>query len=352
MRDGGCCCLVRRHGGDFSNGMAILPVGGYMRFWKQLSMFFVCLIFSALSSSGVARSEVVDRIVATVNGEIILYSEVQEQLKVMEKLAPAEFKTLDPQKKGQVERDILNQLIRQRLTEAEVKRLKITITNPEVDQAVEGMMQDNHLTKTQFESALKEQGQSLDKFRDNIKKELERNRLLERVLKMKTVITDEQVEASLKGGQADVLNGPKKIHLGIILLPADEKSNKDVEKTGLEIIEKLKGGADFKKLATQFSKGPAAADGGDIGFMAPDELAPFISDAIKNFKGGEVSGLVRGQGGYYILKVFEIDREKPNKSDPSVREKVRRELFQKEVNRKFEEWVRNLESKAFIQNTL
>jgi peptidyl-prolyl cis-trans isomerase SurA len=351
----GLCCLAQPRGEGFSDGMAILPAGGYMRFWKKLSMFFVCMIFFTVVSSGDARSEVVDRIVATVNGEIILYSEIQEQLKVMEKIQP-DLKSLEPEKKAMVEREILNQLIRQRLTEAEVKRMKITITNSEVDQAIETIMQEHHFaSKAQFENALKQDGQTLEKLRESVKKELERNRLLERVLKMKTVITDQQVDAYLKGDNPDLLAAQQKIHLGVILLPVDEKSNnaKDVEKTGRDIVEKLKGGADFKRLATEFSKGPAVGEGGDIGFMAPEELAPQVSEAIKNLKGGEVSGLVRGQGGYYILKVFEIDRgEKLNKSDPAVREKIRTQLYQKELDRKFDEWVRNLESKAFIQNTL
>jgi peptidyl-prolyl cis-trans isomerase SurA len=340
---------------EFSDGGPILAAGGYMRYWKKLSIFLFCAIISASLACGVARSEVMDRIVATVNGEIILYSDLQEQMRAMEKVAP-DLKTLDAEKRAQVERDVLSQLIRQRLTEAEVKRLKITISNTEVDQAIEGMMQDGHYNKSQFESALKQEGLTIEKLRENVKKELERSRLLERVLRMKTVITDAQVDAYMKSDKADVPTGPLKIHLGTILLPVDPKTGnaKEAEKTGREILEKLKGGADFKQLAIQYSKGPSASEGGDIGFMAPDELAPFISDAIKNLKGGEVSSLVSGPGGYYILKVFEIDRQKTtvNKGDPGQREKVRKDLFQKEVNRKFDEWVRNLESKAFIQNTL
>jgi peptidyl-prolyl cis-trans isomerase SurA len=324
-----------------------------MYLWKKICIFLSCAIFSNVLFCGNARSEVLDRIVATVNGEIILYSELQEQIKRMERIAP-DLKTYEGEKKAQMEQDVLQQLIRQRLTDAEVQRLKITITNAEVDQAVEDVKAQNKLTKAQFEEGLKQDGMSLERFRENVKKELERNRLLERVLKMKTVITDQQVDAYLKEDNAETAPGRMKIHLGAILLPVDEKGGnaKEVEKNGQEILGKLKNGSDFKDLAVKFSKGPAAAEGGDIGSLGPDELAPFIADAVKNLKPGDISGLVRGPGGYYILKVFDFDRQKPNKGDPAMREKVRRELFQKEVNRKFDEWVRNLESKAFIQNTL
>jgi peptidyl-prolyl cis-trans isomerase SurA len=324
-----------------------------MRFWKKLGLLFFCTLFSAALPCGIVRSEVIDRIVATVNGEIILYSEVQQQLKIMERVAP-DLKALDEQKKGQVERDVLNQLIRQRLTDAEVKRLKIIVSNTELDETVDQIIKENRTTRTQFENTLKQEGLTFEKFRDNVKKELERNHLLERILKMKTVITDQQVDAYLNANKPETLPAKVKVHLGLILLPVDPKGGdaKESEKTGQEIVGKLKGGGDFKSLAIQFSKGPSAAQGGDIGSLAPEELAPFIADAIKNLKEGDVSGLVRGPGGYYIIKMFGTDKQTASQVDPELREKVRRELFQKEVNRKFDEWVRDLESKAFIQNTL
>jgi peptidyl-prolyl cis-trans isomerase SurA len=138
------------------------------------------------------------------------------------------------------------------------------------------------------------------------------------------------------------------------LLPAGDKSGKpdEVQKTGREILDKLKAGADFQTLAKQYSKGPGAEQGGDLGYMAADELAPFIAQGIRHLKMNEISGLLQGPGGYYILKVFGIDSKKVEKTDPALREKVRKTLYDQEVNRKFQEWVRYLESKAFIQISL
>ncbi len=86
--------------------------------------------------------------------------------------------------------------------------------------------------------------------------------------------------------------------------------------------------------------------------MTSDEIAPFISKAIRDLKKGEMSDLVQGPGGYYILKVLDIDVKKLDTSDQTFREKARNYLYNQEVNRKFEEWVRDLESKAFIQISL
>ncbi|MGC9964942.1 MAG: peptidylprolyl isomerase [Syntrophobacteraceae bacterium] len=321
--------------------------------FSKVAILTVCAIAVGLLAGSTAHAETVDRIVANVNGEIILYSELQEQLKLLGKYAP-DVDLTDPAKKSQIEHDVLTQLIRQKLTEAEAKRLQVMVLNAEVENTLSRMMEENHTNLAQLEVSLKANGQSVEKLRTQIKKDLERNRLMDRVLKSKVLITDKQVEDFLKGDKAGPATTTQKIHLGLIALPANEKSEKPeaVQKTGREILDKLKQGADFQAMAKQYSKGNTAKDGGDIGYMAPEELAPFIAKAIKDLKKGEVSDLVQGPGGYYIIKVLDVDTKKLSSSDPGTREKVRNYLYEQEVNRKFEEWVHGLEAKAFIQITL
>ena len=323
-----------------------------MRFGEKVAVFCICMVFSTIAS---VRADMVDRTVAIVNGEIILYSDLQEQLKIMAKLVPDAGRDLqDPTKKNAIEHDILTQMIRQKLAEQEAKRQKITINNTEVEAQLKAIMEQNHATPEQFEYMLRWNGETLEKFKEGIRKDLERNRLMDRAFKNKVVITDAQVDAFMKGGQVDVAASKAQVRLGLIFLPVNAKSPKqaDVEKTGRDVLAKLKGGADFSKMAMEHSQGPSASDGGDIGFIAPEDLAPYLAKGIKDLKSGEISELVAGPNGYYILKVIEIKRQVQDKSDPNLREKIRLQLQQKEENRKFDEWLRGLESKAFIQVTL
>ncbi|MEN6439906.1 MAG: SurA N-terminal domain-containing protein [Syntrophobacter sp.] len=339
-----------------------------MKSRKTIFGLFACALVGGAFLCGSVHSEMIDRTVATVNGDIILYSDLQEQIKVMEMVAP-DLKSAPPEKRAEIEKDILQQLIRQRLTEQEVKRLKVAVTSAEVDHAIEDIKKENNFTQAQFEASLKKSGITLPKLRDSIKKELERNRLLERVLRMKTVITEQQVDAYLKGKPAETTasregaqgaaGGVQGVRLGVIYLPVDPKkgNTQEVEKTGREVLSKIKGGADFGKMASQYSKGPAAAEGGDVGLMTADEIAPHIAGAIKGLNKGQVSELVKGPEGYYIVKVlgFETKQQQQttvSKSDGDPRERARRELYNKELERKFNEWVQSLESKAFIQISL
>lgn len=313
----------------------------------------VCMILAGVLLCATARAETVDRIVANVNGEIILYSELQRQIKVMAKTMPM-LDTDDPAKKAQIEREVLTQMIRQKLADMEAARLKVTATDAEVELRIKQVLEQGHSTMAQLEANLKANGQTFDSFRSQVKKDMERERLVERVCNSKVLISDKQVEAYLTGESGESASTSQKVHLGLIVLPVGDKYAKpeDAEKTGREILEKLKGGADFQSMAKQYSKGSTAQDGGDIGYLAADEIAPFIAQGIRNLGKDQVSGLVQGPGGYYIIKIFDVASKKVSKSDPDFREKVRRTLYEREVNRKFEEWVHDLESRAFIQVSL
>jgi len=319
----------------------------------RVSAFTLLVIAAGLLSCTEARAETVDRIVANVNGQIILYSDLQNQIKVMAKSMPT-LDVTDPTKKSRLEREVLTQMVRQKLADAEVERLKVVVSDLEVEQKLKEILDQNNSTMVQLQLNLKANGQTIEKFHDEIKKNMERDLLIERVLKSKVVISDSQVEAFLKSEKAEDTSSSQKVHLGLIVLPVGDKYGKpgDVEKTGREIVEKLKNGADFQTMARQYSKGPAAQDGGDLGYMAVEDLAPYIAQGLRNLKVDQVSGLVQGPGGYYIIKILGIDAKRVDKSDPTQREKVRRTLYEQEMNRKFEEWVHDLESKAFIQISL
>ena len=324
--------------------------------FNRVSTLAVCMILAGVLSCATARAEMVDRIVANVNGEIILYSELQQQIKDMEKTMPKNMMpdTTDPAKMAQLEREILTQMIRQRLANMEAERLKVTVTDAEVETRIQQILEQGHGTMALLEANLKAKGQTLDKFRSEVKKDLEREHLVDRVCKSKVLIGDQQVEAFLRGEKGESAATSQKVHLGLIILPVGDKHAKlaEAEKTGREVLEKLKGGADFQSMAKQYSKGATAQEGGDVGYLAPDEIAPYIVQGIRNLRKDQVSGLIQGPEAYYIVKILDIASNVVSKSDPDLREKVRRTLYDQEVRRKFDEWVHDLESRAFIQISL
>jgi len=175
----------------------------------------VCIIAVGLVACPAARAETVDRIVANVNGEIILYSELQEQIKLAQKYG-LDLDLSDPAKRSQLEREVLDQLVRRKLTEAEAERLKVIIANSEVENTLARMMEENHTNMAQLEASLKANGQSVEKLREGIKRDLIRSRLMERVLKEKVTISDEQVDAYLKGETGKAAMTTETIRLALL----------------------------------------------------------------------------------------------------------------------------------------
>lgn len=335
-----------------------------------------------IAGAGVAAAETLDRIVAVVNGDVILYSELKENVNKFLKNAPQGTAPLDPAKMAQLERNTLKDMIRDRLVEQEAVRMKIQASLKDVGDAIEDIKRGNHLTDAQLDESIAKEGKTKEQFRAGIAKELVRMRLLDRALKSKTVVTEAQIDAYIKSGKpipqgrtsgpsraaaeeppVSAPSGPGK-RIAVIFLPfsgdPDGGAAIETEKFANELHGRLKKGSDFATLARQYSKGPAAAEGGDIGYVADDELSPEISKAVKGLKAGQFTEVVKVSSGYYIVKILSGEREeqkvKEKKKEPAgpvgdaaVRERVHAKLYNEELGRKVDEWLKDLESRAYIQ---
>ena len=316
--------------------------------YRYFRVFFWCLCMVAIVSH--AGASTVDRIVAVVNGDVILWSELQDNVK----LAAGDIEghdIADPRNRSLLEKQVLRQMVHELLAEQEVKKLNISVPESEVNAAVASIKRENGFTEDQFEYVLQQQGMTLNQFREDIRKKLERARLVDRVFKSKTIITDEQLDAHLRSDSSALVDSREKYRLGVLFLPfsSDSRTSTAADRRDVEkLAERLAKGEDFAGLVAKYSKGPASREGGDIGYMAIDELAPEIRAAVSGLEAGEFSSVVQGAGGYYILRVLDVRREQVRYSETEAREKIRRELFQREVARKFENWVIDLEHKAYI----
>ncbi len=324
-----------------------------MNFVHKTRTLCICMILALLFFCSQGRAEIVDRIVANVDGKIILYSDLQHQVALLQKQMPT-MDLSDPAQKSKVEHEVLQQMVAQKLADIEAKRLKITVDDSEVQARLKQLMEMNHLTMQQLKQRLEADGDSLKSVREKIKNSIARQELVERVLKSKVVITDKEVDDYLKDHGEQAGASSNQIRLALIVLPVGGANGTpaQVKKTGTELVRELRGGADFQTLAKHYSKGPAAQQGGDVGYMDRSEVAPFIAKAIEGLKKGQESGLVQGPDGYYIVKIVDVNHKHISSADPALREKVRKMLYEQAMNRKYAEWIKNLESKAFIHISL
>ena len=320
------------------------------RGWIHSVSLFL-LLGGILPSFGTA-AEVVDRIIAYVNDDIITLSELNERTNALV-AARQQNPFLREQELSleEMRHSMLNRLIDERLASQEISRLKISVSEEEVDGAIARIMQENHLTQETLEAELRKEERTITDLRQQIKESLEQRKLVSREVQNKTVITDEIVEAYYQSNMMD-FQGKERWRLLDIYLPFNPDDSQEerarLRDLAQQILERVRAGVDFGLLAKKYSQGPGAEAGGDLGYFAPGELEPVLEAAVENLKAGEVSPDIETTRGIHIIKVTEVDRTPPKALD-EVRESIRNLLYKREVEFRYREWLSNLRERSYVK---
>ena len=314
-----------------------------------MSLFL--LLGGILSSLGTA-AELVDRIIAYVNDDIITLSELNERTNAL--VAAQQQNPFQREREQSLEEmryTMLNRLIDERLASQEISRLKITVSEEEIDETIARIMKENRLTKETLEAELRKDERTIADLRQQIKEGLEQRKLVSREVQSKTVITDEIVEAYYQSNMHD-FQEKERWRIQDIYLPyyPDDTPEERARLRNLaqEILERVRAGVDFGSLAKNYSQGPGAEAGGDMGYFARGELEPVLEAAVENLRAGEVSPDIETTRGIHIIKVTEVDRSPPKALD-EVRESIRNLLYKREVEFRYREWLSSLRERSYVK---
>jgi peptidyl-prolyl cis-trans isomerase SurA len=251
----------------------------------------------------------------------------------------------------EVRRKILNQLIDEKLTDQELKKHNITVSTREIDRAIERVKEMALITDEELRTELASQGLTMEDYRVRTKEQLLRRKLINREVRSKIVITQEDVKAYYDS-HMDAYAGEKKYHLRNIIMTVSLLAS-DTEKqtvfTRMEtILEKLEQGEDFIKLAKLYSQSSMAPEGGDLGFFRIDEISPQLRPEIEAIKAGEFTSVIDTEMGYQIFFVEEVV-EKPGKSLEDATPDITEKLYTEIVDQKYQAWLENLRTRSHIK---
>ena len=310
-------------------------------------MFGYPLIINARSA------EIVDRIVAVVNDDVITLIELKGSLKpYMEKIRSLGY---PPEKEQEllfkVRKDMLDRLINQKIEDQEIKRSKVEISEEQIDQTIERIKETNYLTDEQLRAELAKDGLTMEEYRKQIKSEILRTRLVNLKVKSKIVITKEDVKAYYEK-HIEEYGGKQKYHLRNIIMnvPLFSDTNKKLEiKARMdEILEKLKVGESFEVLAAKYSESPAASDGGNLGEFEFDSLSPQLQKAIEKIKPGEFTPMLDTDQGYQIFFLEEI-LSAQGKTLEEVTPEIESKLLNESIDKKYQAWIGDLRKQSVIK---
>ena len=321
--------------------------------WKNwLISVWLSLLAGVILTLSPSRAEVVDRIIAYVNDDIITLSELNERTNAFEAARRQNpFLREEEQSLENIRHNMLDLLINERLAAQEISRLKISVSDEDVDGAIARIIRENRLTQETLEAKLRQDGKTIEDLREQIKAGLQQKKLVNREVSSKTVITDEMIQAYYED-HIEEFQRKERWRIQDIYLPFTPTDTPEertyLRKVAKQILERLRTEGDFTSLAKRYSQGPGAEAGGDLGFFSKGELEPVLEAAIEALKPGEVSPDIETTRGIHIIKLTEVDKS-PAKPLEEVEGTIRDLLYRREVDFRYREWLSGLRERSYVK---
>jgi peptidyl-prolyl cis-trans isomerase SurA len=303
----------------------------------QKSLFFVLpLLFVPVS----VPAKVIEQLITVIDGEPYTLSNLENYAK--SKMG-REFPTSDLNQINADDRQVLEQFITDKLLESEIREAGINVGDEEVNQYIEQIKAKNRLTDDDLKTALEREGQTLASYRASVKGELEKNEIINRQVRAKVNIKDEDVERYYKLNSTKY-RGEDRARIRHILLALPERPSAEAvqaaEAKAADLYKRIKAGEDFGKLAAQFSDGAGHAEGGDIGWVKRGTLIAGLEDvAFTKLSVGQVSEPFRTSMGIHIVK---LEARETGSVLPlsAVAPQIKDELYSKALDERFAKWVK------------
>ena len=321
-----------------------------MMTFRSIGLFFLVAFVFVLGPHRLS-AEVFNRVVAIVNDDVITLYELNQKIRAVTGSAVEDLRDKDERMYLETRRKVLELMIDEKCAEEKVRELGIEIPPKQIDATIETIKERNRMTHEDLLAMLKKEGVTEEEFREKIKTDLERTELINYQVRSKIIIRDEQITQYYEENKKD-FGGEETVQLaGIFLIrknPKDEEEFRALKVRGDNILARLKNGQDFEALAKEFSEGPGADEGGNLGAFKADQLEPDLRKALAGIEAGQVTDLIIKENGIQIIKL--IKRQKTQaRSFEEVRETIYATLYQQEVNKRYMAWIKELRKETYTK---
>ncbi len=302
--------------------------------WAPILLALAC--FGAVRPLSAAKVE--DRIVAIVNSDLILWSEVKREL------AP-ERERIEKQYRGEelarrlkmAEAMALTTMIERRLQLQEAKVRNIDVGDQEVKQAVKQLIQQGEKIDDKDPASTK-----------SVRDQLTLLRVVDREVRSGVMVADPEMKRYYQEHR-DRFALPEEYTLSQILIKSRSPDDMaDARNKTREIMALLKQGESFEDLALRYSDGPNASRGGRLGLVRQGELLPAIERGVSNLPSGGISDVIESPEGLHIVR---LEDKKPKQFRPyeEVKQEIQALVFQQKSEDMFQAWLADLKNKAYIE---
>ena len=259
-----------------------------------------------------ATLEELDSIVAVVNKDVIVRSELEREIVLV--LPEMREKGAEMPARAELERKVLERMIEKRLQMQEAQRVGIKVEDGALTQAMEGIAQRNNLTLEELQTALGASGIRFEDFREDTRSQMIMSQLQAREVIKNITVTDPEIKRFL-ARESDSLIERTDVRLSHILVAVPETASgeeqEQARKKAQAIVAKLRAGADFGQLARAESQGQQTQEGGDLGWFTMADVPSLAQEVSRSLAKGEVSNPLRSPSGFHIIQVTDIKGSGP-----------------------------------------
>jgi len=264
----------------------------------------------ALIMANVAWAEPLDKIIAVVNNEVLLESELDSMEQTVRQQLRQRDAAVPPS--DVLRKQVLERLIVQRVQIQNASRVGVRVGDDALNAALRQIADNNKLSLREFRNALESDGFDFTDFRESIREEMIISRLRKSQVEDRVIVSDREIDTYL-ATQAVQGNAEVAYHLAHILISIREAAEPEDVQNGNAKLAKIQRlldeGSDFSEVAAGYSDGQNALEGGDLGWRKQGELPSLFSDAVPKLTVGQVSDPLRSGSGLHLVKLLDKKSE-------------------------------------------
>jgi peptidyl-prolyl cis-trans isomerase SurA len=314
---------------------------------RSLIAIAAILLITASTSWG----EIVDRVIAVVNDDVITQYELDSTVELILKRNEQNIRPEDRERiTAEARKALLDRLIEDLILRQEARRLGIAVREEELTSTIQEALAKRNLSIDTLQEALIKDGTNYEKYREAMRSDMIKTRILQREIRPRVSVTNEEIGAFYQEHR-DEYEGKLRVRLLMIALPvpagSDEAAQAAQRTKAESILKRIRAGEYFEALANENSMGQGRS-GGDIGYVEKGSMNPIIEEVAFNLKPGEVSGVIETPQGFYIIKALD-KRGGGSLSLKATRAEIEERLYAEKMDKKYTEWLAEKRQKAHVE---
>ncbi len=271
---------------------------------KRYTHWLATAVLSLLSGTALAAAVPLDKVVAVVDKNVVLQSEVDERIVQIAQRAAAQRMSLPDA--GVLRQQVIDHLISEQLQLHVASRVGFTISDEQVNQAVNNIRMSNNLSPEQFAQQLQKEGLSLADLRETVRRDMTIQQIQQGMVQQRIQISPLEIDNFLSSADAQFWISPE-YRLSHILISLPQSPTADeieaAERKARDLAKRIRRGASFAEVAIAESNGPDALEGGDLGWRKSSDLPSLFAEIAPTLEKGEVSEPARSAAGFHILQL-------------------------------------------------